>query len=379
MPSTTIRTTGVLKEFDGIQIGQYAQATTDHGIVQVPPGLNNAIAQVEKCQWGTYKEKEGSKVSGKKYWFVSAVICEPTTFATPSGVLTVRGLHIRKQVGLFESTFNGVTTTLQDRFAEIMNELRCLMGDKFTHGIKSMQDLERKVAECEAKRPYIHFSSWMPPAQEGRTPQVTFILHRPADYKGPQQTGVKGVTDRTSTTNGSPTTQTSTSPSKGRKANPPPKHETQQEETNQQQTFDEFGDLSSLGDRAASGDVEAQRQLLEYADKLNVADEFNKIDGWQEGAEFLATTMATPAGEKTDTDDEEPGGEEEPVDVEDRLPIKNLIYKWWFKTKEGKRASKPIKLRVDSVNLHDNVVSGTNMDNKKTYKTVRFDELEPWG
>lgn len=376
MPATVLKTTGILQGLvSDNAVSKAAEAKTDHGTVQVPPGLNMAVAQVEKCGFANYKT---GKNQGKPYWFVSAIICEPETFPTPSGIVKVRGLYIRKQIGLTESTFNGQTTTVEDRITEVVNELRCINGDSFTRGWKTTADIERGIAKTEALKPFFRFSSWLPPAQEGRTSQVVFILHEPAvGYKGPQQSGVKGMQDNSpkSTTNGTP------SPSGGTSTTRISVPDTASQEGTVE--FDEFGDILSLGERAATEDREAQKKLEEIAEEQGVYDEWKAIEGWEASARFLLDhklgANAKSSESASEENPDESPAEDGPSDDDDRLPIKNNIYKWYFKNKNGEVTKKPLKVRVDTVNLHDNVCEVTDIATNKQYKKpgARFDELKP--
>ena len=283
----------------------HAADETKYGIIQIPPGISNGIAKLIECKFDLYKTGANQ---GQYYFRAAGVIVSPESVMTPQGEMKVAGLQTSIMITVCDTKNNaGKVTTLEEHVASILNEMRKLAGDDFTHG-KTGADLEPMAEALKEAGPFFKFTTSVRKAQtKDQTDGVWENWHGSQgleDYTPPQGTEVvdnSGV--------GEPTDPEAPASVEG------------------EAPFNEFGDLDSLAEKADKGDATAINELVDLGTKAGLTDE-----QMTECKDYMAVAALILASQS---------GAGEAAEVEAEVPAEEE-----FKPAKGD----PFKIEVDGVN-----------------------------
>ncbi len=156
----------------GKAVEEHADDTTTYGIIKLPPGIANGIAQINKCYFKEFdkntkaKKIDGSSAAGEIYFYAEGVVDSPKTVSSPEGTIPVFGLTTSMLVSLVESKDSkGVITTQEDQIERILNIMRMLMGPDYTKGA-TLDTLEALAKDIEDTKPHFRFSTTPRTAQQ---------------------------------------------------------------------------------------------------------------------------------------------------------------------------------------------------------------------
>lgn len=150
----------------------HADDDTTYGIINLPPGINNGIAQVSKCYFKVYdtkttaKKADGSSAAGEYYFRCEGTVDSPKFVSSPEGNIPIYGLTTSQMVPVCDTKDSkGIITTQDDQIKRIFNMMRMLMGKDYTVGATA-EDLEPLAAGIEEAKPYFRFSTTARTAQQ---------------------------------------------------------------------------------------------------------------------------------------------------------------------------------------------------------------------
>lgn len=273
----------------------------------LPAGIENGIAQLVMCKFGTYEQGD---IKGEPYFMASAVVKLPTEV---NGV-PVQGL--RTQIGPEPlcDTPTRSRKTVDEHIDWVLNEFRKLGVD--TKEL-SFDDWEATAAALQEEQPHIRFRTWSGGRQDIKQVNGKWVL---VDEKGVQKAGPYkseaaakaanpyagqeprvqhqwgGICEFNGEVGGGVTDETGDDPNVA----------SAEAEAEGSAPWD-ADDLDALAEAASNGDVEAQEKLTGQAKLCNVnADE---IGTWEEVAELIKAYDAS-AGETTED------GSESEVDLD---------------------------------------------------------------
>lgn len=372
----------------------HANDETTYGIVRLPGGISNGIAQLIGCKFGTYQSGNNK---GEPFFQARGTVVSPAEVATKDGVVPVRGLQTMIQIPICNTkNADGVETTQEEHIADVLNEFRKLGCD--TSQIKSGPDLEALAAALQQlgeqnQGPYFRFStSYGKVSDKYPEPRVWENWHgikgleeySPEDVS--EQAVQEEVREKVSSPKPPPNHPAKTPvPSKtqaggrGKPPVPPKKQEKQ---------FDEFGDLNSLAEKADVGDEEAIDELTTQALKVGVEqDDIDNASSWADVVALMTAPSEEETEEEIGEESEEEGGEESAEEEEAETEWEPKLGEVYFytpvdpKTKKAAvnpRTKKPLKVtcEIKAVNTQKKTVDLKNLDDGKTlYKTISWEDL----
>lgn len=314
--------------------------TTFSGGGELPAGIENGVAQLVECKFGTYEKGDNQ---GEFYFYAAGIVVSPV--AMPDG-LKVAGLRTSIMEPLCDTPTRS-RATFDDHLAWIYNELRKL-------GVNTAEldpsNLEAVAEALKQAKPYFSFRTWKgQKATEGpykdQEPRVQHQWNglREFNEASGQSSGVEDNTlpepesKPIPTTTKSPTTKQQ--PTKQ-------KQPTKQPEPEPQPEFNEFQDLDSLLEAAEGDDgEEAIAKLTEMAIAAGASeDEVTNSASWADVVEMIKNPRNAPV-ENTVT-------EAEPEE-EEWNPSVGDVYKYQPmdpKTKKpavNPKTKKPLKIEVE--------------------------------
>lgn len=146
-------------------IKAHANDTTTYGLIRLPAGIPNGIAQVSKCYFKEYgkdtnmKTADGRSAAGEYFFYVEGTVRSPKSVATPDGVVPVEGLTTSQVIPFFDTKgANGEVVPQEKHIATIMNIMRQLAGEEYTRDA-SVDDFEMLAKGIEEAAPYFRFST----------------------------------------------------------------------------------------------------------------------------------------------------------------------------------------------------------------------------
>ena len=333
----------------------HANDKTTYGVVNLPGGIRNGVAQLSKCYFKQFdantdmKKIDGSKATGEYYLRMEGTVNTPETVTTPDGVVPVKGLTTSIMIPIMDvKNAKGEISTISDQVAKALNEFRKLGGEEFTRGA-SGEDLEALAIALESAAPYFWFStSASKPSVEYPNPRVFENWNGGKGLEN-YQPAEPGTATRDSLPAVPSANGHAAAPSGG-----------QEEES--------LEDLVSLADSDADSAEVARQRLVDLAIEA----------GWEE-AEVTADDVTWEQvkqmieNPKTEGEGEDAGDAKEPEKV---TPKKGETFKY---TPPGKTAkNKPYEPRdcqVTAVNDKKETVTLKDLVNKKEYKDVEWSEL----
>lgn len=229
-----------------------ADETTMSSAGDLPEGIENGIAKLERCEIGEYKKGDNA---GELYFLARATVVYPKEH----NGLPIEGLGTQIMEALHD-TPNRKRATFDDHYAWVLNELRKL-------GINtsdvSADDLEAAMAALVEAGTYTRFRTWKGEAtKEYPNPRVNHEWRGSCNYSEDEN---DGVVDSTGDGDDGGTDDTGAGSGAG-----------------------EEDELTALATAADGGDQDAATTLAERASKAGVDDEtVENAASWSEVAQWI--------------------------------------------------------------------------------------------
>lgn len=350
----------------------HAADETDYGFVQLPPGINNGVAQLEEAYFKEY-EKDVPNAGIKKgdYFFrASAVMLEPETVLVDGVETKVAGLHTSIMEPVCDTkNREGKVTTQEEHIDRILNHMRKLGGEEFTRGAGG-GELEALAEALTQAKPYFKVRTSVraprPGTQDKPGVWENWDGARGLENYVPPDAAAEKVDD--DTTAPAPAPRAAGSPPNNR----PPTRTTNKapdpDPADQPGEYSDQEDLDSLATRADAEDQEAAARLTEAAEKAGI--DVSAHDNWASVVEALKGG----GGEEG----EDPAEEEfapkkgdvfyyKEIDARTKKPIVDA---------RTKKPRKGIEVEVVSVDAAKKTVKVKKVDDgKPVAAVVTFDEL----
>src|SRR5581483_3483957 len=245
----------------------------------LPEGIENGIAQVNKCWFDKYKDGD---MKGKYFFMAQASVVSPEFV----DVLDPKTKEVRKikVAGRFTKigpepmcdTPKRSRKTMEEHVAWVQNEMKKIGADPAALGADSLEDTAAAIA---SSKPYISFRTWKgKPTEAFPTPRVQETWSGQCEYDGSVDAGAQTEESSGATanheTNGAGTQHTEEAAVAGN-------------------TFNEFEDLATLVGRANADDTEAREKLQELAIANGAtAKQVEAADSWEDVAKLASPTTA---------------------------------------------------------------------------------------
>ncbi len=320
-------------------------APVEYGRQDLPPGIKNGIARLEKAYFGTFKTGDNQ---GEMFLYLEGTVIEPYSVIVDGREVTVEG-QATKQILPYCATKGTKPKTQAENIKIITNEIRKLGGEDFLDGVKDEAGLETRVNQLQEAHPHFKFETRQgkptPEYPNPRTFESWFGSKGLENYVPGEAGGVDDETGgTTASSNGVATAETDTTPA-----------------------FDEFGDIDSLVETASSDEesqerTEAQQRLEAMAKEAGISDEdIAAAVSWQALSELIGGGPST-----------EPGDDGAAV-----TPKAGEVWKFFpVDPKTKKPGKKAVQVKIVKVDEKGRTVSAKNLDNPKlTYASIGFDDL----
>lgn len=324
---------------------------------ELPAGIEGGIAQLQEAKFAQYKKGD---MVGEWYFMATGVVREPKEFSGQ------RIENARTQIGPEPvcDTPKRSRETMDEHIGWIQNELKKL-------GVSSenlaADDLESAAAAITAAAPYFRFRTWKgEPTKEFPNPRVNHQWNGVCEYSENADrintSGIDGAVAAPSA-NGADVAA-------GNGAG-----------------FNEFGDLDSLAQAAQDGDDNAIEQLTKMALDAGISEEtVNDAKTWSDVVQLITAAGAseepsdgeTTEGEADADDDTEDNETEEAAGPKTNDPKVGDVFKYHpIDSKTNRPVKKHVQVEVTAIDKAKKTVTLRNLeDNKRTYKGVKFDNLE---
>ena len=322
---------------------------------ELPPGIENGIAQLVDCKFDTYKKGD---MEGNLYFYAAGVVVSPSEVTirnspTDKGQnIPVRGLRTSIMEPLCDTPSRS-RQTIKEHMAWIYNELRKLGMDT-----ASLTPDAVEVA-CEALKkaqPHFRFRTWRgQPTEQYPDPRTN---HSWNGFCEEPTSNEPAMADETAPVAKGPTT----APSKNGAPTAP-----------SATSAEESPDIAQLVAAADAGNPE---QLSETALALGIDQAvIDSADSWKAVGELIEAALAGNEG-ATEQHPDEP--EEHPAAKEAPEPKLKGVYAYRpVDPKTKKPVVKAVEVEVTSLDKKTQTVSLVRIDNRKVaYKAVAWSELE---
>lgn len=304
----------------------------------LPPGINNGIAQLTSCKFAKYKDDVSNKALKGQYYFMAM-----GTVISPDRHEGRRVAGLTTKIGpepLCETPGRSREST-EDHLAWVLNELRKLGVD--TSELE-FEDLESTAAALEEAAPHFEFNTWETEANEQYGARTWEKWNGIVDYEASEEEQEDEVEEDSE------------------------EEEASEEEDSEEESEEEDVDYKSLARKADKGDEDAQTTLTEAATELGYEeDEIQSAKNW------LAVAKMIEAGPKEEEEEEEEESEDE-----EWSPSKGDVVS--YKPIDPK-TKKPVKRAVECeiVLINKNgTLTLKNMDDGKTkYQNVDAEDVTP--
>lgn len=173
-------------------VKKHANDPTEYGPIDLPGGIKNGVARLVECGFFEYdkntqqKMANGGSAAGQYYFRAAGIVCEPTSVTVEEGrEMKVAGLRTSIMEPICDTKNSaGKVITQEDHIENVLNEMRKLGGEEFTHGATGA-DLEDLAAQLKAAAPHFYFST--------RTGKATPQYPNPRTFES--WNGSKGLED----------------------------------------------------------------------------------------------------------------------------------------------------------------------------------------
>jgi hypothetical protein len=344
----------------------HAKDETTYGFQKLPGGIRNGIAQVISCGFGQYKT---GKYQGHYFFRAAATVIKPESVTTDQGVEKVRGLQTSIMEPVCETKdSNGEITTQEEHVKRILNAMRAMAHENFTHNA-SGGNLEALAAQILKAKPYIKFSTSFgktqidpktrkpklnPTTGKPYEPQVFENWHGKVEFTteagGGIEDGSGGPPDDGASENGQHVSDD----------NPPENFPVDATGGDgQDDNAPDSPDIDTLLEQANADDADAQNNLTDLA----------KNNGWGEQMIKDATTWEEVAEMARNSPDG--GGDDDTTEAaEEWKPTKGATCK--YKPPGGKNM---VACEVTAVYGKNKTVDLKNLKTQAAYKGVSFADL----
>lgn len=365
---------------------------------ELPPGIENGIAQLVDCKFDLVKE--GAQSAGQPYFYAAGVVLVPRehTYRDLAGkpvTVPVEGMRTSVMLTIMDNPKSSTRKTVSDCMDWIYNEMRKLGAEPGQIDLrKDPGGLERLAAALKQARPYFKFRTWVGSRQDlkqrpdgrwelfndnkpsgkvyatedeakrmnpyaGRDPRVQHVWNGLTDYTPPEDAG--GVDDHTAAgvaadVNG----QTLAASGSG--------------------SADAFRDgefEGQVGDdldalvAAATGDDPEAEQARARLEELAVAaghekGEVHAATNWNDVKSMIENPIQADGEESSSGPEASPDPEKgstckyRPTDPRTKAPAK-----------------RPVDCEVIAVDKKSQTVTLKNLTNKAVYQKVPWDKLDP--
>lgn len=361
------------------------EQTVIGGNMNLPPGIDNGIAQLVECKFTQIAE--GKQNAGEWMLYAAGVVKSPEK--APNGE-TVRGRHTKFSEALYD-TPTRTRKTVSDHLGHIYAMFR-----SFGIDTENMEEdaLEATAAALKEAKPHFKFRTWQGDPQVSKEVNGKwYVFQGKKQLAGPFATldalkaknpyvdkpaqtneqwgGQVEYTDDDTAGSGVEDSTGNTEPSSNGDGGDKEVAEVTTEEGEESTDGDPF-DLASLVEMAENNNTQAQKQLQDAALKAGMTKaEYSKAS-WQEVADYIEKA-ANAENEPEEVTDEEPekfvpeigtSYHYTPIDPATKKPV--MV--------KGK--PKVIEVEVLSVDEDKGTTSVRDMTTKTTYKGVRFSSLK---
>lgn len=321
-------------------VKEHREDETRMGFVNLPGGIKHGIAKLIDCRFSQYKTGEQE---GEYFWLAAGAVLKPEVH---EGV-PVKGLRTQIMIPLVEAKIRsgkraGETITVDERLAEVLNEMRKLGYD--TSSLE-VTDLEAACEELKELEPAFRFSTrssmYTPPKTKVNPKPETkeFInesWHGAVDFDGDITSSE--VVDETEEVESLPDDEAVADAEEGEEL-----------------------DLEALGTAADADDEEAQAALTEQAEAAGLDP--NEYELWAELAAVLSEADTAEVQE-----DEEEVVEEEPEPAVGEC--------WKYTPKKANPKKTAYDFEITAVFKAKKTVNGKNLDKKsEVVRSVPWSEL----
>lgn len=146
-------------------VQQHAADETTYGVIRLPAGITNGIAQVGKCYFKLFenntrqKKADNSSAAGEYFFYIEATVHAPEAVLVDGSMFPVKGFYTSKVEPICDTKDSrGNIITQEMHIAEVLNIMRQCAGEEFTHGA-TINNLEELAKQLEDAAPFIWFST----------------------------------------------------------------------------------------------------------------------------------------------------------------------------------------------------------------------------
>lgn len=313
---------------------------------QLPPGINNGIAQLTHCKFGEYESGDNK---GQPYFMAMGRVVEPTqALEYQNGKPTQRMVRVEgryTKIGPMPLC-DTKTADFDTNWRRMTDEMKKLGADLSDVEADALESVATALLEAA---PYFRFRT----SQGKATPQYP----EPRTFEN--WDGI--VEDYVEVSSNGEHTQDDTAPAA---------EATEPEESQSGDSFTEFGDVASLLEKANEGDEASQQSLMDMAKQAGISDDdIQNAPDWQ-----TLVDMISGAGDAGAVQEEEEAAEEE----KDWIPEVGDVYYYKPIDPKTKKPGKVAKeCEVKTINNKARTFDLVPLDNKKlTYPKVSWDAIE---
>lgn len=341
-------------------VAKHKDDETNYGVINLPGGINNGIAQLNDCKIDNYKS---GAYKGEPYFLANGIVISPNESAdgTP-----VKGLRTQIMVPLCDTKKqNGEITSVEDHVETLLNELRKLGVDTSEMDDEGLEDAMEELKEAA---PYFRFStSQAEPTKQYPNPRVWENWHGVRgleDYEpeeDEQEDEVEEEIEEEEEVEEEEKKPVKKKPvKKSTKKKPEPEPEPEEEEQEEEEKEDGTLALAKLADE---GDEEAAATLTEICEAGGVDPE--EYETWEE-----AVSNLEQEDEESEEEEDEEDEEEEEV-AEEIVPEKEEVYYYKPPRKKAK-----VEVEVTMVSKAKKTCNLKDLENEgKIYKAVPWSDL----
>lgn len=352
----------------------HANDQTTYGLIALPGGITNGIAQVSKCYFKefekatTMKKADGTPAVGEYYFRCEGSVISPKTVAGPDGLIPVEGLTTSVMVPLCDTKDSkGVITSQEDNLARVLNIMRQLAGQEYTQGATGA-DLESLAAGIEQAAPYFRFSTTQSqPNKDYPNPRVfeNWQGNKGLENYVPENVAATAMKDNTST---KPSGQ------KQQKVTEPQVPDNTVKAADNVYAEWELSQLVDLAGSEADTAQEGREELVRRAMEVGYTrDEAEAADTWEACAEMIQNPKSAEDEQGSD-DTSSPEVEPEP---EVTPPKTGTTCKYTPPGKDPatKKEYKERPCTIVKVDKDKKTVEIKDLSNKKMYTGIKWEDI----
>lgn len=336
-------------------VTKHGSDETTYGIINLPPNINNGVAQLVEAKFDKYKTGDNK---GQVYFRAAGVVVSPETVETKEGTMRVAGLQTSIMMPCCPTKNSKGEVSMDDNIAKMLNELRKLGVDTAS---VSVDDLDEVCVMLKEAGPYFRFTT--SPRKDQQTGEVTGAWENWHGVKGledfvpPEAGDLEDNTTQAAEPEPEPVAEKPkpATPKKPQTGKPGPGKPAKKELT-----------LKEKAALADANDMLAAAELTALANEAGISDDdMAQYENWDAIAEEIERRRAEPTEtEAAETTDE--GGWE---------PAKDEVYGYQPPGPGGK-PGKQIEVEVTAVDSKAKTVALKSLDDpKKTFKNVAWDKL----